>query len=499
MQSNLQWGTTPPISMELPTREAKEASQSLEKTLQGHNLYESSIEAKHRELVLAHLHNLIQEWIGEESKARGKMCTFGSYRLGVHGAKADIDTLCIAPQQIQHSQFFQNFREKLEKIKEVTNLVSIPEAYVPVMKFKWDGIEIDLVFARLNYASIPEDLNLFDNHHLKGIDKKSVLSLNGCRVTDMILSLVPNISNFRSTLRAIKFWAKRRGVYSNVMGYLGGISWAILVARVCQLYPMASPSTLLQRFFHFYTLWKWPIPILLRELDDDALGLPVWNPHLFYKDGLDLMPIITPAYPAINSTHNVSSHTLRVLKEEFLRGSTLLRKSYDWDELFTETRFFWDFSDYLHIEIQALNKQDLKLWVGWIESKMRIFVQKLEEPGKSQIHIVCYPFCLSRDGGDKEEAHFFLGIKRIATGVGDTKTKFIFDINRPVKDFKSLVCETYVHKKLSMTVNLHHCRYHKLPSWVFKGGVVRKRIKKKRKVEAMTNIGNGTQKLCKVF
>lgn len=40
--------------------------------------------------------------------------------------------------------------------------------------------------------------------------------LAGCRVTDEILHLVPNIDNFRLTLRAIKLWAKRKQFYSKI-------------------------------------------------------------------------------------------------------------------------------------------------------------------------------------------------------------------------------------------------------------------------------------------
>lgn len=56
---------------------------------------------------------------------------------------------------------------------------------------------------------IPESLDLLDENILKNIDDKSTLSLNGCRVTDLILKLVPDRENFRITLRAIKLWAKR--------------------------------------------------------------------------------------------------------------------------------------------------------------------------------------------------------------------------------------------------------------------------------------------------
>ena len=54
--------------------------------------------------------------------------------------------------------------------------------------------------------------DLRDDCLLKNLDQKCVRSLNGCRVTDEILRLVPNIENFRLALRAIKLWAKSKKV-----------------------------------------------------------------------------------------------------------------------------------------------------------------------------------------------------------------------------------------------------------------------------------------------
>lgn len=144
-------------------------------------------------------------------------------------------------------------------------------------------------------------------------------SLNGCRVTDDILSLVPNHEAFRLALRCIKLWAKRRGIYSNALGYLGGVSWAMLVARTCQLYPNAAASTLVHKFFLIFSQWGWPKPVLLRNSSEDygSLGFPVWDPRINPSDRYHLMPIITPSYPQQNSTFNVTISTRSVMLNEF--------------------------------------------------------------------------------------------------------------------------------------------------------------------------------------
>lgn len=49
-----------------------------------------------------------------------------------------------------------------------------------------------------------------------------------------------------------------RGIYSNMLGFLGGVSWAMLVARTCQLYPNAVAATLVHKFFLVFSKWYDP-------------------------------------------------------------------------------------------------------------------------------------------------------------------------------------------------------------------------------------------------
>eukprot|EP00897_Mesotaenium_endlicherianum_P001362 jgi/Mesen1/1253/ME000129S00349 len=460
-------GISEPISYAGPQEEDTQRTRFLERYLESAGLYESHEEAILREEVLGRLDQIVKTWIKNVCRERGyndqvvadanaKIFTFGSYRLGVHQPGADIDTLCVGPRYAT--------REILAGMPEVSELHAVPDAHVPVLKFKFSGISIDLLYGRLTLWNIAEDLDLSQESILQGVDEQTVRSLNGCRVTDQILRLVPNIPHFRTTLRCMKLWAKKRGVYSNVVGFLGGVNWALLVGRICQLYPNADPGMLVMRFFRVYTEWRWPIPVMLCNIEEGSLGLTVWDPRRNVRDRTHLMPIITPAYPCMNSSYNVSESTLRIMRDEFQRGkeaSLALEKAGsapEWAALFEGYPFFESYKNYLQIEITALDEEDMLRWKGWIEK---------HTAGMLQCHPHTGEFSDPASGG--RHYVFFMGLQRkpgIPAQGGQQ-----FDIRLTVDEFKHLVVNGYQEWSNGMDVFVTHVKRKQLPPYVFPGGV----------------------------
>ncbi|KAF3339537.1 poly(A) polymerase PAPalpha isoform X2 [Carex littledalei] len=167
-QTNGYLGVTEPVSLSGPTEIDVARSQELEKFLDDAGLYPSHDDAVCREEVLGRLDQVVKTWIKRVTRAKGyneqfvqeanaKIFTFGSYRLG--------------------EDFFIELHNMLAEMPEVAELHPVPDAHVPVMKFKFMGVSIDLLYAKLASLVVPE--------------------------------------NFRTTLRCMRYWAKRRCVYSN--------------------------------------------------------------------------------------------------------------------------------------------------------------------------------------------------------------------------------------------------------------------------------------------
>ncbi|KAL4284138.1 hypothetical protein GQ457_16G001340 [Hibiscus cannabinus] len=481
-------GITKSISLAGPSETDIQRNTELEKFLIESGLYESKEESEKREKVLGHITEIVKSWVKQLTRQKGYtdqmveeanavIFTFGSYRLGVHGPGSDMDTLCVGPSYVNREEdFFIILHDILAEMEEVTELQPVPDAHVPVMKFKFQGISIDLLYASISLLVVPDDLDISHGSVLHNIDEQTVRSLNGCRVADQILKLVPNVENFRMTLRCLKFWAKRRCIYSNVTGFLGGVNWALLVARVCQLYPNAIPSMLVSRFFRVYTQWRWPNPVMLCSIEEDELGFPVWDPRKNHRDRFHLMPIITPAYPCMNSSYNVCKSTLRVMMEQFQYGNKIceeieLNKA-QWYALFEPYLFFEAYKNYLQVDIVSADAADLLVWKGWVESRLRQLTLKIERDTNEMLQ--CHPYPSEYVDTSKQFAHcaFFMGLQRKVGVSGQEGQQF--DIRGTVDEFRQEI-SMYMYWKPGMDIFVSHVRRRQLPGFVFPDGYRRPR------------------------
>lgn len=102
------------------------------KCLQGYILSDNA-SCEPRELVLGRVASLVKKFVHNVSISRGlseaaasaaggKIFTFGSYRLGVHGPGSDIDTLCVVPKHISREDFFEVFESMLRDFEGVAEV-----------------------------------------------------------------------------------------------------------------------------------------------------------------------------------------------------------------------------------------------------------------------------------------------------------------------------------------------------------------------------------------
>ncbi|KAH8834229.1 polymerase [Flagelloscypha sp. PMI_526] len=506
-------GVTGPISVQESNQREKEVTVTLMEELQRQKTFETEAEGRTREVALGRLAALVKKFVRTVSLARGlseqaataaggKIFTFGSYRLGVHGPGSDIDTLCVVPKHVKREDFFEYFEPMLREEDGIEEVSGVPGAYVPLITIKMFGIPLDLTFAQLMLSTIPEDLLLKDDNLLRGIDERCVRSLNGSRVTDEILRLVPNVQVFRDSLRCIKLWAQRRAIYSNVNGFLGGVAWAMCVARICQLYPNAIAGAIVSRFFIIMYQWSWPQPVLLKQIEDGPLQVRVWNPRLYPSDRAHRMPIITPAYPSMCATHNVSASTQLVMTEEFKRGADIVDKvivgTATWSELFAKHDFFHKYKYYLQVIASSDSQDTQNIWSGTVESRVRQLVMKLEfvdslelahpfVKGFDELYFCKTPDELNavakgevpgsvqartnsaeKDGDPVYTTTFYIGLAIEPKQPGGGPRRL--DISYPTTEFQKTVKSWDKFEEKSMGLYVRHIRSTMLPDNVFEPG-----------------------------
>lgn len=374
-------GDAPPSASEVT------ANDCLHKLVRAAGLYELPDRDAARQRAVVEIDKLVRETIAylatqkslttdAIARAGGRLLTFGSYRLGAHDMHTDLDALVLAPSHVSREDWFTTFPIVASSHPCISAMHAKPDAYVPVITLQWDDsastnagssgvvdlIEVDILFARLAVPIVPPSLSLLDPNCVRlfgaGMgdgaagDIKSILSINGVRANEAILSMLksfgPNTTTeFTLALRVVKCWARNRGVYGNAFGYLGGVNLALLMTQVAGFYPQATAIRMLERFFAIYSVWRWPKPVKLTALvHPPGLNQPQWEPAVTLPSASatpvavstadagvstasssSLMPILTPVYPVINSAHNVNPSSLRVMKHELKRGAAIMART----------------------------------------------------------------------------------------------------------------------------------------------------------------------------
>ncbi|KAK4469022.1 hypothetical protein MN116_007488 [Schistosoma mekongi] len=514
-------GETGALSFKKPTEQDLKDTQELEASLAQLNIFETQEEISQRREALVRLQEISNGWIRQKAleqnlpthvanSTTGKIFTFGSYRLGVNFRGADIDSLLVVPRFITREEFFSDFQAVLAENPNVEDLHAVVDAFVPVLKMKFMGVEIDLLFAQIDQMSIPENFSLCENTEvlMRNMDERDVRSINGVRVTEDILNLVYNKNSFKVALKVIRIWAKRRNVYSNALGFLGGVSWAILVSRICQLYPYATPSMIVYLFFTIFSQWPWPKPVRLRESEYIAsLCLPVWDPRLNPSDQYHLMPILTPSYPSQNSTYNVQRSNRIIIERELKQGLNVVRASMmhkrSWSNLF-EAAFFFQYRHYVVVIVVGNVKHTFIELCGLVESRLRVLVSNFEVNRYVKMaHVNCRAY---GKGPNDDDANFvrkwFIGMEfdrntnSLTSTVHNSNTSgekptLNVDLSENISSFEKSIERGLSSEDLSVTVK--YVKKSQLAQFISAEDM--DEIKRQAAAAALSNVNNSTDNL----
>lgn len=341
--------------------------------------------------VMARLKLVCEEWAHRLLGGRRtnlQLAVFGSFRLGVSQDSDDIDACLVVPRSLTRAQFFDEGPLSLIGLLRIKCevVLAIQTAYVPLIKLVWDGIEVDLGFASLGRLEVVPD-SVFqqgfdDSEAATGMDGKSQLSLGGVRVTEALLRLVSpsRLEPFRLVLRALRHWAKQRGLYNNKFGFWGGINFAIVATLVCQLHPFTSSAqALVGKAMQLVCEWPWPKPLHVLLVASEPASLPTSRG--------DWMPILTPHLNS-NSAVSVTAITRRLLLQDFAQSHRFLtERPGDWRGFFQPGDFFHRFPAYGQVSARyaVRHQQDFsraRQWLLFVESRIRRLCDLLEhQPG----------------------------------------------------------------------------------------------------------------------
>ncbi|WNG45091.1 endonuclease [Archangium minus] len=357
-----------------PRRLSPEKKDALRAVLSARGECQSDETRRAREAVVGRLEALC-------ARLGAELHPYGSYLLGTDNARSDVDAVAVGPASLPREDFAHALIGLMAERGGRASARFVADAALPMVKLSLDGVPFDLSYACRPDGVEPAPPAELLAQHGERLDTASFRALNGWTDTRAVLDCVEREGagpeRFRTVLRAVRAWAKARGVYSHALGYLGGLSWAVMVAWVCTRAPReasSSDSGLLAHFFETFASWPWPKPVTLTSE----------TVHYQLGNRRDLLPVVAPTLPLRNTARNVSRSTLQVLRDELARARDVVRRARvegsvaAWDALFEPADLEREMPVRLVVSVGAPSPEEREVASGWVLGHLTALVYRME-------------------------------------------------------------------------------------------------------------------------
>ncbi|KAF9869229.1 endonuclease/Exonuclease/phosphatase [Colletotrichum karsti] len=292
-----------------------------------------------------------------DEQARGRpaivLSPVGSYGLGVWSKSSDIDCLCIG--SISPRVFFTLARQRLRKSASAgVRVLRKVKAKTGTM------LEIDVLG-----LSLPT---------------QTLLKLKPARDLLYLTRSIPDLAQFRISYRAIKTWARARGIYAARFGYLGGIHLSVMLVRICKMLlhegGTASTADIIATFFNHYAHFDWK---------NDMVFDPFFHKQLrYHRTPREAMCLLGWHSPTLNTALIASVPTVKIISKEFRQVDFKLVEGASWESLLSipsanskkalttgAANFLSSFKTFVDLRVHYWGgslERGSKL-VGWLESR----------------------------------------------------------------------------------------------------------------------------------
>jgi len=317
----------------------------------------------------------------------GVLHVTGSRRLGCALPGGDLDLIAVLPGPVDLEAVEARVRAALPEASGVRRVEAIR---VPGLELCAAGLDVDLTI--VDAGATPPEQAVARRLEL---GEAAATALSAVTDADAVLEAVEAAQDaagaaqrreaFLSLARAVKAWARAKGLDAAPFGGLPGIAWLLLSARtVCEA-PDLDPGRLLARFFGTWAAWDFRRSIAL-----DASAPAAFAPE-------DPVRIATPTPPVRSCSEGVGAAALATLSEELYAAWEAVEAALSGGrdplpDLCAPPPLHRRHAAWAVITVEAPEPEGLAAAMGWVRGRIRALLSALERAGVGDLRAWPYAF-----------------------------------------------------------------------------------------------------------